>query len=103
MAVSNKKACAICGTEYNYCPSCERNAGYKYYADKPECYQVFMVLSEVREGTLTETEAAEQFNQIGIDTKYDFTKFIPSVADDIKRIVSKVDGKTEEKANTKKK
>jgi hypothetical protein len=87
MAVSNFTTCAICGKEYNYCPSCEQHKGYRYYADTPECFQVFLILQDIREGIINETEAVERFNHIGITLDYDFTQMISSVATDVKRIL----------------
>ncbi len=88
MALANKKACTVCGKEYTYCPNCERLGSWKYYADTPECFQIFMIFSQIREGTLTEGEAVTQFWHIGITLDYDFSKFIPSVADEIKRMLT---------------
>lgn len=101
MAVSNKKNCTICGKEYVYCPNCEKLGGYKYYADTPECYQIFMILSEIREGVITKAEAKTNFSYIGITSDYDFSNLIPSVAEVVKDIVT--DDSIEDKPKTKKK
>ena len=83
----NNKTCTICGAEYNYCPKCEKLGGYKFYADTPECFQIFMILYDIREGTVSTAEAKNQFANIGITSDYDFAKFIPSVAELVKSIV----------------
>jgi hypothetical protein len=87
MSLANKKTCTVCGKEYTYCPTCERLNSWKYYADTSECFQIFMIFSQLREGVITETEAITQFGNTGITLDYDFNSFIPSVANEIKRIL----------------
>src|SRR5574344_892401 len=103
MAVSNKKLCTICGKEYAYCPTCERLGGWKYYTDTPECFQIFMILSEIREGVITKEEAKTNFGHIGITSDYDYSNLIPAVADVVKDIVTdNVQEDTESKPKAKK-
>lgn len=86
MASSNKN-CTICGVEYNYCPTCEQLGGWKYYADNPECYKIFMVLYEIREKIISELEAKSILENMGINLSSDFSLYIPSVAKEIRRIL----------------
>ena len=85
----NNKICTICGNSYNYCAKCERLGGYKFYADTPECYQVFEIMREYREGIITAIEAKSQFERIEITIDGDFSKYLEAVTRDIKMIIEK--------------
>lgn len=85
-----QKKCTICGKEYHHCSKCEKIVGYRFYADTPECYQIFTLLREYREGIFTIEETAKKFNNIGIKSDDDMTDFIPAVQRDIKTILASV-------------
>lgn len=69
--MANERKCAICGKQYHYCFKCEKIAGYRFYTDTPECYQIHVILREYREGVLTAEEAAKRFVNIGITNNFD--------------------------------
>lgn len=86
--MANKmKKCTICGSEYHYCGKCKHYGGYRFYACKPECYQVWSILSSLREGVINSHEAAVQFSNIGITIDSDLSGYLEAVAKGIKQII----------------
>lgn len=94
--------CQICGNEYNYCPHCRDIASWKAIADKHECYQIAMILTEYREGILDAKTATECFSHINITADSDLSRLLPAVERDIKKIIEKGTEKHEIKTRKKK-
>ena len=60
--------CQICGREYYACNKCEKLNSYKLVVDKPECYGIYLILLEIRQGVLTMAEANDKLRD-----KYDLS------------------------------
>jgi hypothetical protein len=88
MAALNK-VCPICGNKYNHCVKCERIGSWRALACSHKCYQVYMVIAEIREGILTEKEAATELENIGVTDEYAKGNFITSVAEVVEHILTK--------------
>lgn len=80
--------CQICGNEYNYCFKCKKLDSWRAVADVPDCYSIYVILRDYREGVLTIKEATNKFAKIGITINSDFSKFLPAITRDIKTIIS---------------
>lgn len=62
--------CKICGSPYYVCKSCERirsSGGYswKFDCDSHECFRVFLVLKDYREGRRSKEAAKATLQEIG--------------------------------------
>lgn len=92
--MANNKECWICGKTYNYCPKCEKVGSWRAIACSPEHFQIDTIIREYREGIITKNEAVSLFDNIGINNKYDFKNILPSVVNDIKKIIDMPDVQT---------
>ena len=83
-----KNNCWICGKEYDACLSCKQINGWRRIVCSPEHYQIHQIISEYREGIITDKEAAELFSNIGItiDSELDL---LPEITEHIKSIIAK--------------
>ena len=81
--------CEICDKPYYRCSKCDSTPHYKTHTCSPECYQIYMVLSEVEadNNVLTNSEAAQKFAYLGITLDSDFNKYRDGVASSMKRII----------------
>lgn len=61
--------CQICGTEYKYCPECNKIDSYKKVADRPDCYKIYLIIYEYRTNVIDKSKAKEEFKTIGITEK----------------------------------
>lgn len=78
--------CSICGAEYNYCPNCAKTHAWRFYADTPECYQIFLILKEY--GAYHDKDVARNaFKNIGITSSSDLIGFKPKIAERISAII----------------
>lgn len=93
---NNNAVCGICGRGYHRCAKCNTLPHYKNVTDTPECFKVYTVLREYRNGIISETEAIEMYERIGYDEK----NLLPSVAKLIGEITEKAN---KQKAKSKKK
>ena len=66
-SVKNNKVCQICGTPYYVCSHCNKINNWRTVADKPNCYQVYLILTELNQNTINEKEVVEQFHNIGVN------------------------------------
>lgn len=87
---ANTTQCWICGKEYNYCPHCPRYEQWQSNSCSTEHYQINLILGELREGVINESEAKVRFDNIGINEDYDFSQLLPSVARDIQKNIMSV-------------
>ena len=88
MAMS-KVTCWICGKQHEYCPVCHQSNGWKYVADTPEHYQIYLVLHEFEESIITKDEATERFAELGITAEANLSWVIPAVEEQIRGIIGK--------------
>jgi len=61
--------CKVCGNPYYVCTNCLKYRdrgiyGWKLVADTPQCYQMYMVMNQYKEGTATKEDAVKVFNAI---------------------------------------
>lgn len=84
----NNKICPICDKGYSHCNYCERIGSWKALVCSHECFQIYIILSEIREGTLTEKEVSEQLNRLEITEEYANAHFRPSVAKKVIEIIT---------------
>lgn len=99
--MANLTKCLICGEKYSYCPSCAGTHAWRFYTDTHEHYQIYMTLELYRLKKITKDEAQSAFNNIGITSNSDLSKFKPGIAEQIKNIVA-VDKAANEKTVIKK-
>ncbi len=86
--MANLTSCAICGKKYNYCPSCSRTHAWKFYTDTHQHYQIYMIIEELNSGVFSICEAKTALENIGITANTDLSGIKPSVAEQIRSIVS---------------
>lgn len=94
--MANLTKCRICGEQYNYCPNCANTHAWRFYADTHEHYQIHMILDGYKAKVYSKDQACEQFERLGITVESDLSKFLPEIADFIKKIVA-VGTETKEK------
>lgn len=66
---TNKKRCATCGKLYKVCLTCEeaRIMGYNFWratCDRPECYQVHLILHDFYYDKISKEDARKILNEI---------------------------------------
>lgn len=88
--MSNLTQCSICGETYAYCPNCSSTHAWKFYTDKYECYQVFMILKQYysNPSQIDKREAMNMLENIGITDKSDLSIYKPKIANKIKNILA---------------
>lgn len=86
--MSNFTKCSICDERYSYCPNCSSTHAWKFYTDKYECYQIFMVLKQYNSNQIDKSEAKSMLEQIGITNKSDLSIYNPKIAGTIKNILT---------------
>lgn len=94
----NNKVCPICGKGYSHCDKCEKIGSWKVLACSPECYQIYSLLAEIREGVLTESDVVQKLKHFGVTADYAKANFIPSVAKII-TVYTNINSGTEDKSN----
>lgn len=98
MNQSNTAKCIVCGRQYKICLSCKKYAArrpWQNVADTPECYKLFLVLSQYNHGYLTKKEARVQLSQL----TYQEQALKESIKNSLHEIMS--DSHDTEKTNTK--
>ena len=103
--MANLTKCAICDNSYSYCPNCSTAHAWKFYTDTHECYQIFMALMQYKKGFESKDKTKEALEYLGITLESDFSKYKPSIAKEIKEILTveeKVDEPIDKKTVLKK-
>lgn len=86
--MANLLECWICGTKHEYCPNCGRTHSWKYIADTPKCYQIYMVFAEYRDGTLSKEQAKKDFaEKCDIKPENDLSWMLPNFEKEIRDII----------------
>lgn len=76
MAKKNRK-CSTCGTQYSYCPNCDRNAPYWMTCFHTEnCKNIFQLCTQYNVGLLTKEQAQEALNACDLSNKENFAECI---------------------------
>ena len=99
--MANLTKCLICGEKYNYCPSCAGTHAWKFYTDTREHYQIYMIIEQYNSKLYSKDDARIAFENIGITADSDLSNLKPSIAEQIKNIVT-VEKSNEEKTVLKK-
>jgi hypothetical protein len=99
--MANLAKCLICGEKYNYCPSCAGTHAWKFYTDTHEHYQIYMIIDQYNSKVYSKDDARIAFENIGITADSDLSNLKPSIAEQIKNIVT-VEKSNEEKTVLKK-
>ncbi len=76
MAKKNRE-CLTCGTQYSYCPSCNRNEPYwmaEFHAEN--CKNIFQICAQYNVGSLTKENAQEALKSCDIANKANFKECI---------------------------
>lgn len=86
--MSGKKyfECAICGTKYEACYSCNRkdpSLSWKNVCDTAEHYKIFQVVNGYTAGMYTKEEAAKKLKNVNLSD-------LESLRDNIKTIIKKI-------------
>lgn len=96
--MSNLNKCAICGTEYSYCPNCAGSHAWKFYTDTHEHYQIYIIIKQFASGVVNKDDARIALNNIGItdiSNLYGLKDNIVKVITDILTVENETDsGKT---------
>lgn len=99
--MANLTKCLICGEKYNYCPSCSGTHAWKFYTDTHEHYQIYMIIEQYNSKLYSKDDTRIAFENIGITADSDLSNLKPSIAEQIKNIVT-VEKPNEEKTVLKK-
>ena len=88
--MANLTKCLICGEKYNYCPSCSGTHAWKFYTDTREHYQIYMIIEQYnsKPKLYSKDDARIAFENIGITADSDLSNLKPSIAEQIKNIVT---------------
>ena len=87
MGNKDMSTCIVCGKKYKTCLSCRNEVALKPWrsvADKIECYEIFLILSQYNNGYLNKDEAKKRLERI----KYDEKDLRQSVRNIIREIMS---------------
>lgn len=86
--MANLTKCLICGEKYSYCPSCAGTHAWKFYTDTHEHYQIYMIIEQYNAKLYSKDDARIAFENIGITADSDLSKLKPSIAEQIKNIIT---------------
>lgn len=99
--MANLTKCLICGEKYSYCPSCAGTHAWKFYTDTHEHYQIYMIIEQYNSKLYSKDDARIAFGNLGITANSDLSNLKPSIAEQIKNILT-VEVPVEEKTVLKK-
>lgn len=85
---NNNATCQTCGSPYHVCRSCKEmnDSGifnWRANCDTPECFQIFLIVLDYRDGGIGKREAKKQLMKLG------YEKYI-KVDNAVKRIVDSI-------------
>ena len=103
--MGKKLRCWVCGKEHDYCPTCGDTNGWKYTADTPNCYQIYMVLNDTQAGVFSQKDAVEKFANLDVHYEDDLSWMRPHIERQIREIIGDKEKttKTTKKTNIKSK
>lgn len=80
--------CWVCGKKHEYCEPCHRLHGWKYVADTPEHYQVYITIEEFRKGILTKEQAISVLSEkCNVNAEDDLSWMLPNVEKGVRDII----------------
>lgn len=91
----HKRICAVCGTHYSYCPTCEADRfkpSWMMSFHDENCREVWRILSAVNCHTMEESEAIEALNNLDLSNRSNFNEAIASQIDRLLGKKSQADG-----------
>ncbi len=91
--------CLLCGTKYEVCKFCQRTKVYypwKIDFDTPKHFQIYAIVTDLRNDVLKPDEAKERLDHIGV-TAEEIANFVPSVQATLKPLYD-IDDKPEIKS-----
>jgi len=98
--MSKKIKCWICGAPHDYCPTCGQTHGWKYVADKIECYDVYLIMEDYRSGALNKSKAAKELSErCGINAGDDLSWMLPQIEKIIREIIGEKEKATKKTEN----
>lgn len=99
--MANLTKCIICGKQYTYCPNCANTHGWRFYTDSYEHYQIYMAITQYKDGFMTKEDARTILNGLGIKSNSDLSNLKSNIAEYISKIIT-VEEKPESKTVLKK-
>lgn len=103
--MSPNRTCQICGKPYYACRKCEDINSPRQTTDKNECYAVYVTLTALRQGVLTQGEAKDKLAEIGYNPRNIGTKsenFLPEIHKKLVDIIGVEETVTKTKTKIKK-
>lgn len=86
--MGKKLKCWVCGAEHDYCPTCGQTNGWKYVADKIECYTLYMTIEDYRAGVKTKEEVIEILaEKCNIHAEDDLSWLLPHIEKYVRSII----------------
>ena len=71
------RECLTCGTEYSYCPNCNRNEpSWKAEFHNANCKNIFQICTQYNVGLLTKEKAREELNSCDLTNKGNFAECV---------------------------
>lgn len=86
MSKKNIRKCIVCGSEYEYCPSCNKYSNmprWKFNFDLENCKNIFMIASAYNSKTITSDEARAQFEACDLSNKDSFSASVINVIKEV--------------------
>ena len=75
MGKQNNRTCIICGKQYRYCPTCGEDSNkptWYLIFDSQNCYDIYNVCTQYRDGTITAKKAYELISKLDISNMKEF-------------------------------
>lgn len=79
--------CFVCRKEHDYCPTCDKTHGWKYFACSHEHFQIYIAMLNYTAGTVSKEDTKEIFNNMGITADSDLSDIIPEVEQGIRAVI----------------
>ena len=93
--------CQICDTEYYACDSCTKSGKPRSVSCSPNCYSIYLALTESRLGIVDKEQSIKDFKNLGITTdtidnysvlaksdEYSLVKLRDSIREQIKQMIT---------------
>lgn len=103
--MSKMLKCWVCGKEHDYCPTCGQTNGWRYVADTPKCYQIYITINEFQSGVKEQKDAVETLANLDVYPENDLSWLRPHIEKQVREIIGDKEKttKTTRKTNIKSK
>lgn len=84
--MSANRKCVLCGTDYEYCPTCERFAGYPrwmFLFHDENCKKIYEVLNNYGAGAIDKNEAKSELSKLDLSKKNQFNSNFKDLVNEI--------------------